>query len=608
MGSQNTIRLLTCVQLFFQLITFTSGSGDGMKYGPFSTRQVPSIQTELSGSQNEIDDIPLSMEDSELEKSSSILSSSSLKGGFTLFNGKITGLGCGGAIDEYNTKTTSNDVSAKSEASNGNEMIEVPISRVRSRMTLNPAHDTKFHREEIVTNLPESTAQSERIKFHGRPLKVLFLSEDTGGGHRASAESLAKQFERHYPFSKCDLVGLWTKDGGSFYSKIVPFYQHLSSHPLHWRLLFHISNTSPYLFLTNLHTVLTCERKIRKTIARYDADVVVSVHPAMQHVPLTATRNIAKKLGKKIPFVTVVTDFGSGHCLWFHTGVDKCYVASDRIRRLARRRGRLNNKKLVQIGLPIRVDFADQAKAMGDRNSEKGKAYQSKIRKQLGIKPEKKMVLVMGGGEGVGSLSSIVDSLYATFVKKGIDVTIVVVCGRNEKLKEDLKVRDWEKVISSHHNPSNKKFRPFNFISRAIPHRRRESLESYSQGDKGNVDVIGLGFVTNMAEYMVAADVLVTKAGPGTIAEAAAVGLPVMLTSHLPGQEAGNVDIVLDGGFGDYCRNPKGIAQEVSCWLKDEELLKIMSKGATAVGAPDAASDIVLDIGKLTEEFLDNKK
>jgi len=169
-------------------------------------------------------------------------------------------------------------------------------------------------------------------------------------------------------------------------------------------------------------------------------------------------------------------------------------------------------------------------------------------------------------------------------------------------------VRDWEKVISSHHNPSNKKFRPFNFISRAIPHRRRESLESYSQGDKGNVDVIGLGFVTNMAEYMVAADVLVTKAGPGTIAEAAAVGLPVMLTSHLPGQEAGNVDIVLDGGFGDYCRNPKGIAQEVSCWLKDEELLKIMSKGATAVGAPDAASDIVLDIGKLTEEFLDNKK
>ena len=51
----------------------------------------------------------------------------------------------------------------------------------------------------------------------------------------------------------------------------------------------------------------------------------------------------------------------------------------------------------------------------------------------------------------------------------------------------------------------------------------------------------------------VAADVLVSKAGPGTIAEAAAVGLPIMVTSHLPGQEAGNVDIVLEGGFGDFC-------------------------------------------------------
>jgi 1,2-diacylglycerol 3-beta-galactosyltransferase len=44
------------------------------------------------------------------------------------------------------------------------------------------------------------------------------------------------------------------------------------------------------------------------------------------------------------------------------------------------------------------------------------------------------------------------------------------------------------------------------------------------------VDVVGLGFMTNMPEYMVAADILVTKAGPGTIAEAAAVGLPIMMT------------------------------------------------------------------------------
>ena len=107
----------------------------------------------------------------------------------------------------------------------------------------------------------------------------------------------------------------------------------------------------------------------------------------------------------------------------------------------------------------------------------------------------------------------------------------------------------------------------------------------------GNIDVVPLGFVTNMAEYMVAADVLVSKAGPGTLAEAAAVGLPVMVTSYLPGQEAGNVDIVLNGGFGDFCEDPESIASELACWLQDSQLLNVMSQKALEVGHPHAAED-----------------
>ena len=78
--------------------------------------------------------------------------------------------------------------------------------------------------------------------------------------------------------------------------------------------------------------------------------------------------------------------------------------------------------------------------------------------------------------------------------------------------------------------------------------------------------------------------------------------------SYLPGQEAGNVDVVLDGGFGDFCSDPNGIADEVACWLQDEPLLEIMSKAATVVGAPNAASDIVLDIGKFTEECMEKNQ
>ena len=61
-----------------------------------------------------------------------------------------------------------------------------------------------------------------------------------------------------------------------------------------------------------------------------------------------------------------------------------------------------------------------------------------------------------------------------------------------------------------------------------------------------------LGFVDNMADWMRAADVVVTKAGPGTIIEALCSGLPLLLTWYIPGQERGNLEWLVDIGAGRY--------------------------------------------------------
>merc|ERR1712038_142601 len=109
-----------------------------------------------------------------------------------------------------------------------------------------------------------------------------------------------------------------------------------------------------------------------------------------------------------------------------------------------------------------------------------------------------------------------------------------------------------------------------------------------------------MGFVSRMAEYMVAADILITKAGPGTIAEAAALGLPTLLTSFLPGQEEGNVDFVVEKKFGRYVSdgNPMEVS-EVACeWLEDLQLLRQMSDCAMDAGCPHAAEEIVRCIGE----------
>ena len=373
-----------------------------------------------------------------------------------------------------------------------------------------------------------------------RPMKVLFLSADTGGGHRASAESLAKQFERLYPGTTYDLLDIWTTDGCLPYRTLVPAYKHLSKHPLQWKLLYHISNSKPYEIVCDIHSTLTCEKKVRKRIQSYDPDVVVSVHPTMNNVPIIALKKLQKETGKHIPFFTVVTDFGSGHCTWFHKGVEKVFVASERIRKLAKRRGSVPDSKLVQTGLPIRRAFAELVDEMGDRTSPEGKLFQRKMRESLDINPDVKTVLVMGGGEGVGGLSKIVDALYVELTSQGVDCNVLVVCGRNEKLKNEFLERDWDSVIEKANRLKKRRFfAPLRFVMpvkrvRASLLRATRKTKVTKVGDetsrKGKIQIVPLGFVTNMADYMVASDVLISKAGPGTIAEAAAVGLPVMLT------------------------------------------------------------------------------
>lgn len=168
------------------------------------------------------------------------------------------------------------------------------------------------------------------------------------------------------------------------------------------------------------------------------------------------------------------------------------------------------------------------------------------------------LFVLVTGGDGVGSLSEIVDQLYVKLTLQGVDATVCVVCGRNKTLKENLDSNDWnavmEKVIGARKSRSPRNARhnrnpkidisikraeetlalpespPRGRLVKLISRLPGIQMKEFEYPEKmGCVDVVGLGFITNMPEYMVGADVLVSKAGPGTIAEAASVGLPIML-------------------------------------------------------------------------------
>ncbi|MFS7947461.1 putative monogalactosyldiacylglycerol synthase [Helianthus anomalus] len=99
---------------------------------------------------------------------------------------------------------------------------------------------------------------------------------------------------------------------------------------------------------------------------------------------------------------------------------------------------------------------------------------------------------------------------------------------------------------------------------------------------------------------MGACDCIITKAGPGTIAEALIRGIPIFLNDYIPGQEKGNVPYVVGNGEGVFTRSPKETTQIVAGWFNtNSDELKKMSENSLKLAQPEVVFDIVRDIHDL---------
>lgn len=377
------------------------------------------------------------------------------------------------------------------------------------------------------------------------PTRVLLLISDTGGGHRASADALAAAFAALYPGRvETRVVDFWTEIAGRPFDKFPEGYSFLAKNPPLWRAAWNYGKFPLTRRITEEVANAVANRNFAAALRAYRPHLIVSVHPLTQFIPLRVIRALPEP--SRPAFVTVCTDLAGAHPTWFDPGVDLCFVASSVVRRLALRLGLAHNQ-LRQYGLPVRPAFWTEAREKSD------------VRAALGLAQEPAVVLIVGGGDGVGGVGRIA-SAVATRVHEqlGSDAAqIVVVCGKNKSLARDLRSRVWP-----------------------VPVRVE-------------------GFVTNMSEWMAASDMIVSKAGPGTIAEALIRGLPIVLSGFLPGQEEPNVKYVTSAGVGEFSREPPVIAKIVADWLAHPEDLRRRAARAKALGRPQAAYDIVREIGNL---------
>ncbi|XP_072990549.1 monogalactosyldiacylglycerol synthase, chloroplastic [Typha latifolia] len=382
------------------------------------------------------------------------------------------------------------------------------------------------------------------------PKKVLILMSDTGGGHRASAEALKAAFNQEFGDEyQVFVTDLWTDHTPWPFNQLPRSYNFLVKHGPLWKMTYYGSAPrlvhQPHFAATSTFIA----REVAKGLMKYQPDIIISVHPLMQHVPLRILR--AKGLLKKIVFTTVITDLSTCHPTWFHKLVTRCYCPSTEVAKRASKAG-LQPSQIKVYGLPVRPSFVKPVRPKDE------------LRRELCMDEDLPAVLLMGGGEGMGPIEATAralgDSLYDESLGEPIG-QILVICGRNKKLANKLQSINWK------------------------------------------IPVQVKGFISKMENCMGACDCIITKAGPGTIAEAMIRGLPIILNDYIAGQEVGNVPFVVENGCGKFSKSPKEIAKIVSNWFgpKSDEL-KIMSQNALKLARPDAVFKIVQDLHELVRQ------
>ncbi len=375
--------------------------------------------------------------------------------------------------------------------------------------------------------------------------RLLFLFSDTGGGHRSTAHAVAQALQGCYG----DRVQVELVDGLAEYAPW-PFNHPTTIYPkmlclkgLVWITGFRLSDGPRRVKLPAAGWELVAGTAMRRVLRDHPADLIVSCHAAFNHL----LRHLLSKANNGTRLVTLVTDLTAAHAFWFAPGVTRCLVPTKDTRQNALTRG-LPTECVLETGLPVRPCFAEAARE-----------DPTIVRRRLGLRTDLPVVLLVSGAEGMWSPRR----LYRAVAHSGIQAQLVMIAGRNKRLRDRLAAETWP-----------------------LPVRVE-------------------GFVHNMHEWMRAAGLLVTRASPTIISEALVMGLPMVLSGALPGHERPNADYVVRAGAGIWAPKPAQAATAARELLAaGNPQLAQMAACAQALARPNAArcvADILWDIvcGKL---------
>jgi UDP-N-acetylglucosamine:LPS N-acetylglucosamine transferase len=350
--------------------------------------------------------------------------------------------------------------------------------------------------------------------FHMKRIDIYTI--DIGGGHIAPAMALKQQFDIiGHKDLEVRVVNLGITLGMKFLRYVYKYYwdKALRYPPL--VNAFYRGADNPFM-LTVLDRILGISAlpKFVQYLEREKPDLIVSTYFTFTHY-----LELLKRVGQ-VNAITVVLNpepFDS-HQVWFSGAFDWSMVFSRKSHDEIIEKGLPANRVKV-FPFPIKPSFSQRKESL------------AALRRRLGLAQKPFTVLFFFGAEGIGPVKKFVTML----ISRGLSMQVVVICGKNEKLRADM--------------------------------------TALSMGRTGNVRIAVVGYATNLSEYITAADVVVGKSGPNQVFETLQQGRPIIISSFLANEKE-TTTWVIQNKVGWLTRTPAHLATLLAKLSSHPALLK----------------------------------
>ncbi|HRU04385.1 MAG TPA: glycosyltransferase [Candidatus Brocadiia bacterium] len=365
------------------------------------------------------------------------------------------------------------------------------------------------------------------------------LSVSAGAGHVRAAEALRVTAQQRFPGVRVEHLDLMELVPKLFRQLYAGSYNRLvASHPAVWGYIYDATDkprqdNALNKFRRAIERLNT--KKLKRALDGLAPDAVICTH----FLPAELLSRRIRKGKFDRPVFVQVTDFDV-HRFWVHDWMTGYFATCEEVAWRMRDRG-VSQDHIRVTGIPIMPVFA-QPPSRED------------CAREIGLDRNRRTVLLMGGGAGVGGL----DTLARRILASCPGAQLIAAAGKNDALLASLR----EAALA--------------FPGRLFP----------------------VGFTTTIERLMVCADLAVTKPGGLSTSELLALGVPMILISPIPGQEERNADYLLEAGAALKASDAAALEYRITNLLANPGRLAAMAQASARAGRPraaEAAIQAVLD-------------